>query len=159
MAESKLEMKKAIVADLQELYRNLSDQDADECRSFGLLPEDAILTSALASGDNCWAARINGDLVAVFGGGKDSTETALTEKSQGWILTTKAARKHRKEFVKHARAVSGILVNRFAPLYNFIDTRYLSGMKWLSSLGFYVNLKDRYQMPGGSEAYLVFHLG
>lgn len=70
-----------------------------------------------------------------------------------WLIATTEAAKHRRQIVKHARAVADVLNRRWPILVNRVDLRNAVHIKWLRRAGF--RFGDIVKAPDG-QPFITF---
>lgn len=72
-----------------------------------------------------------GRIVAMFGAIPDEYGSAAV-----WFCSARALRFHRKEFARKCKLLGLRLFDCFDTIYNYVDSRYIKAIRWLSWLGF-----------------------
>ena len=129
-------------ADVKALALDMRDEDALEVqRSSGFTPLEAIERSIAVSDGRAFAARIDGDLVAVFG---IVAADMLGGVGVPWLLTSKLAELHRGAFLRSAKDIAAIWSREFPTLLQFVDVEYVSACRFLERLGFILHPPVKY---------------
>jgi hypothetical protein len=112
--------------------------DADECRALGLLPLEAVLESWEAS-DRATTLLFDGEVAACAGLVLEPSETALSRRrAQVWLLTSPLVVERPLEFHRAMKALLQGAAAHADVLWNYVDARYESSLRWLAYLGFTV---------------------
>jgi hypothetical protein len=130
---AKVEILEATAADAHELAPRMRAADAAEVlASGGYAPLDALLEGLLFSSE-AYAARFNGELVALFG-----IVPGPADEAYPWLLTSAAVERHRGAFLRASRAVIEDWTARFPVLVQQVDARYAAALRWAARIGFEV---------------------
>lgn len=118
-------------------------------------PLDA-LRAGLRMSDECCSALYRGRVVAMFGIGRDASGPTSTLGGDWvgslWFLTGEGFPLAARHFMKPARALVALMLERHLVLATVIDARYDAALRWARWLGFEI-LAARPYGPAG----LPFH--
>ncbi len=110
--------------------------DAAEVWASGrLLPVEAVRDSIECSNE-AWTARVDGEVMAIFGIMAHPTSALLTPLAIPWMLTTAVVDRYPKLFWKYSRGAVHMMHRRYGTLINYVDTRHEQARRWLARLGF-----------------------
>ena len=113
--------------------------DVAECRALGLGAIEAAYESWKAS-DYCSTLLVGGEVAAVGGLVLDEGETALgARRAQAWLLTSKLVDAYPMALHRTAKAWLAQAEQKAGVLWNHVDARYESSLRWLARLGFVVH--------------------
>lgn len=113
--------------------------DVAECRALGLGAIEAAYESWRAS---AFASTllIDGEVAAIGGLVLDDGETALApRRGQAWLLTSGLVDTYPMALHRTAKAWLHVAERHAAVLWNHVDARYESSLRWLARLGFVVH--------------------
>ena len=138
MAEA-LRTETATLAHAEALAANMRQEDVDEAKACGFSPLEALRDSLRAS-EVALAALCGGEVLALYGVVPVNVE-ARGDALQGvvWALTSKAVDAHRMAFHREAcRVVAALAAAYPRGVYNYIDARHATALRWVQRLGFVV---------------------
>jgi hypothetical protein len=139
VAPDRLELRPAVEADAAELAETMRAADAAEVlASGGYRPLEAALVSLAWTrrhGGEAYAARIDGQVVALFGVARPSL---LSTRAFPWLLTGEGVNRHPIILWRESQAVVADWLERFGELEQQVDARYVQALRWARRLGFEV---------------------
>jgi hypothetical protein len=123
----------------QSLALTMRPEDVEEVGASGYDSPLQALLVALEVSDRSWAVLADGEVAAMFGIAT-AADTVLGSGHIGqvWFLTGSGFLRHKRAFVRVARAVVRQLLEECGILYQYVDARYAAALRWVKWLGFAV---------------------
>ena len=119
-------------AHVAELVLTMRDADAAECFALGSSPFIA-LEASLARADVKTALLFDGQVAAILGA-RDTVDGRL-----GWLLTSALVSRYPMTFWRLCRPTLRALRGDAPRLFNWVDARYETSLRWLRHLGFTIH--------------------
>lgn len=143
-----VEVTKATPRDIADLYHRLRQADYDEVRAAsGPGVADTIMRGFEIT-DDCWAGRSpDGTMLAVWGVAPSPAGGVI------WLLGTYDLDHYKGAHLRLSVAYVAEKLAQYGRLYNYVDARNTTAIRWLKRLGFTVHPPE----PQG-YAGLPFHL-
>jgi hypothetical protein len=123
-----VEVARATTNDLRIVLRN----PRNEMKVEFLEGSEAHFERMLAAGLESWAARIEGDLVALWG---VVAESLLEHKAYVWMLGTPAIEHHGLAFARHSVRIINDLHKRFSLVEVHVIPSFRQSIRWIKWLG------------------------
>jgi len=122
-------------ADVAELFAHIRPVDLQEIAATSSLPPLAALVNSVRLSTYAWSARINDQLLCVFG---VAPVSVIAGVGAPWLIGTEAmdVRRHRLIFARRCAAQLRRMQATFPTLRNYADARNQVTLRWLSWLGF-----------------------
>lgn len=111
-----------------------------------------VLGSSFAASKLCWAAVVDGQVIAMFG----VVPRERAGEGRPWMIGTKHLPKHRFKFGKGCAGVITEMLEAFPYLENIVDCRNRRAIQWLKWLGF--EFGDIVMMGNGTLPYITFKM-
>lgn len=127
-----IKIRASVEADILKLKDHLRDEDKQEVLAAGNETCEYALRQSFARSTVRLSLDINGDLSAMFGIVPDSL---LGHSANVWMLGAPGMKRIRKTFVKKSREMIADFVRMYPVLWNVVDSRYVSSIRWLKSCG------------------------
>lgn len=118
---------------LDYLIENIRDQDREEIEASSGVPYQATLKRIEKYCENIWVAKVDDDIIALFG---IECSSEITKTGIPWFISTKDILKHKIIFIKHCKEVFEIISENYLNLVNYVDERNDLAKSWLKWLGF-----------------------
>lgn len=128
----------------------LRDADREEIKALtGKDVEPVLIESVLSTGEH-WAALMEGKPICLLG----ISELSLMGSNDGviWMVGTDDIMLHRKKILSMSKSYIDVKREMFRLLFNYVDVRNTSSIRWLKWLGFEVHNEKPYGHLG-----LKFH--
>jgi len=125
-------IRKAKERDCYVLSKIMREVDKQEIWSSGRhTPLSALLEGYKVSGKHCYTLLLNKNIVGIFG-------VSEVEKDKGvvWLMGADEMTKYKKDFYKLSKKYLKKFLREFKVLFNYIDERNKTTIKWLEKLGF-----------------------
>lgn len=126
-----IEVRAAVMADIDAMAPLLRPGDLAECEAMGLAPDDALEASLMASNE-AWVALEDGKPVAMWGYGV----SGLLADAEVWLLTSPGVERHKKLFLQMNQQFIAEIMARFGGAVAYVHAEYGRAVKWLAWLGF-----------------------
>lgn len=141
---------------LGTLVLRQSDQ-AELIAAYGLSPTEALQKSVAAS-KQAWAIVFAGKLEGVVG--VNEYRRNWYEKPAGipWLLATDKFPEFRISLAKEVKRRLKSLTERYAYLFNYVDSRNTTSIAWLKWLGFTVDENKPYFFHDPAVPFYLFYL-
>lgn len=123
-------IREAVEQDIALLKNRLRDADAKEVIAAGNQDSEEALRQSYARSELRYTVDIDGIPAGMFGVVRSEDNTGNV-----WFLGTNDMAKIKKTFVKESRKVIARFLIEFQALWNYVDSRYVSSIKWLSACG------------------------
>lgn len=137
-----------------QLGDNLRPEDRAELEAIGATDPHRALVNYLKGSGVAFAAVLNGEVGAMFGTAPvDSALSAPEGLAAVWMLTGRKFAEKPRAFIRPARGMLQLLLERHHILVNYIDARYEAAVRWAKWLGFVVGSPVPYGPAG-----MPFHL-
>lgn len=128
-----LEISLATLAGVREVARNLRPSDLAEAKAtVGERYEDAVVSSYQNS-TLCWMVLEDGKPFGVFGVTPSGHDRGV---GCPWMMATPVIAKYSKELLKLTPWYVHIMNSMYPTLYNYVDVRNHSSIRWLKWGGF-----------------------
>ena len=138
MADPKVGIRDYQDSDLEYLSRWMRERDRLEVwASCRMEPEDAIKDSVRLS-QYVKVVLFDGKPAVIFGVSDVQKNIAGNQIGVPWVLTTELVSKYPKTFLKLSQGLLPTLFNGYDILLNYVDVRYISAVRWIKSLGFWI---------------------
>jgi hypothetical protein len=142
----KITFRQAVPADAERLLADIRHDDLVEincCHDDPL----KVIADGIAMSEKCWAAEEDGHLLAVFGvaGVKDHAEIGVP-----WLIGTELLGRRGKLFKMYGKQFIESMKEGRKILYNVVHSKNLKSIRWLESLGFFVNRESGVSVNGHS---------
>ncbi len=119
-------------SDVDALSGRLREADAQELLAAGNESVKSALAYSFEASTQCRTVEIDGLPVGLFG---IVAATILGDEANIWFLGTPELARIKKTFVKESRRVVGSWLECYTVLWNVVDVRYSSAIRWLESMG------------------------
>lgn len=116
------------------IHVSLNMREADVSEVFaasGTNPLTTLLKARAASCDTCSTIFYNNESVGIFGVCKINDSCGIP-----WLLGTDKLTANKKEFYQKSKEYLNTFMTNFKVLFNYVDERNKTSIKWLKSLGF-----------------------
>ena len=113
--------------DAERLAPVLRLEDAREMATIGQEPLEALLL-CLAESSEAWTLWFGEEILGMYG--------VRSADGLVWALTGQAVNRHRGAYYKATKVLLADLRERHPRLWNLVDSRYDSSVRWLRRLGF-----------------------
>lgn len=123
----------ATMDDVRELAPIVRDSDRDEIWATSRRCPEAALTTCLKMSDTAWAARMNGDLICMFG---VASLSLITKTGTPWMISSDHLTKYSFAFLGHCRQYIAEMLEDYPVLVNHVDARNTASKLWLRWVGF-----------------------
>jgi stage V sporulation protein SpoVS len=140
--------------DAQALAANLRDQDREECRAAGVGSVEAAVEDGIARSTLCWTARLDGELVCVFGVAPGGT--VLAPVGIVWMLGTPLVARHRRTLQRLTPGYIQQMLGAFPHLVNRVHARNTLAVRWLKRMGFVLHPAEA--VPPYGEPFHLFEM-
>jgi hypothetical protein len=126
-------------------------EDEAEVVASGFADAREALLVSLAGSLAAYALLFDGEVAALFGVAPlDETLLGTSSSGVAWVLTGRAATRHRKAFVRWSRPALALLLRERHHLVNMVDARYAAALRWARWLGFRIGEPE----PFGPHGHL-----
>lgn len=143
---ARFDVRKATVADAEELAPRMREADAVEVRrSAGFAPLEALVRSLLESDGRAFTLRLDGQVAAMFGLVKPDI---LGVVGIPWLLTSDLVERAPVAFFRAAREMVDLWSAECPTLLQFVDEEYTAARRFLARLGFTIHPPVRYGPEG-----------
>lgn len=133
-------------ADADELVANMRHQDVTECYAAGHDDLRAVVLDGIRRSVQCWTARVDGRMAAIFGVAPYGTLTSSI--GVPWLLGTPEVPKHRRILARHARPYIAGMLAVYPHLLNAVHAENTVAVHWLQRMGF--KLGPAFTAPSGA---------
>lgn len=148
MADPKLEVRDVTDEDIAYVARWMRERDKLEVwASDRMEPLEAIKESVHLS-HFVKVFVIDGKPAAIYGVADLQPNLVGTRFGVPWVLTTEVVSRNPREFIRASRRILPTLFNGYDVLLNYVDVRYVSAVRWLKSLGFWVGAPVPFGVAG-----------
>lgn len=138
MAE-RVQVVKPTEALVAELAASMRAGDLAEVYALGMSPQRA-LEHSLDRSHAAGAVLFDGEVAAIYGLVQMEENTFVgTKRALVWVLTGAAVDAHPLTFWRTSKAIVKALKAEFDVIFNDVDARYLSSVRWLERLGFSIS--------------------
>lgn len=127
-----VKIRKAKSRDIRKLSGRLREADAQELLAAGNESVEGALAYSFKAASHCRTVEIDGLPVALFG---VTPETLIGDQACIWFLGTPELARIKKTFVRQSRRVIAEFLLHYPLLWNVVDVRYVSTIRWLESCG------------------------
>lgn len=124
-------------ADIDELAANLRDQDVAELRAVGLDDLAGAIAASVENSRLCWAARIDGRMVCIFGVAVHGT--LLAPVGVPWMLGTPLVPTYRHRLARLTPRYIGEMIKVAPLLLNYVHAHNTVAVRWLKRTGFHLH--------------------
>jgi hypothetical protein len=131
---------------------NLLEEDKRELEDCYGVNAYFTLGSSFAASKLCWAAVVEGEVIAMFG----VVPMGKAGHGRPWMIGTKYLPKHRFKFGKGCAEVIAEMLDSFPHLENIVDCRNRKALQWLKWLGF--EFGDIVMVGDGTLPYITFRM-
>lgn len=145
-------VRRSTKSDVEYLKNHLKQSDIDEIfASNNLTPEEA-LKDGLKNSIFCCTV-LNDNPIMIFG---VVPETILGNKGIVWMLSSSELMKIQRRFLRHSRYFIDMMLEYYAYLYNYIDSRSKESIAWLEFCGAVIEKPAPYGVEGKLFHYFYF---
>ncbi len=137
-------------SDISALKDKLREADHKEVIAAGNSSDEEALTQSFDRSTICFCVDIDGNQAALFGLVPDSL---IGESANVWFLGTSEMSRMKKTFVKASRGMIANFLVYYPVLWNAVDCRYVSSIRWLRFCGAVFN---RPAIRSGDTHFLPF---
>lgn len=127
-----IKIREARRSDIHALKDKLREADREEILASGYESPEAALTRGFEASTVCLCVDIEGSPSALFG---VVPESLLGDTASVWFLGAPELARMKKSFVKLSRAMIKEFLSKYPNLWNIVDSRYASSIRWLKSCG------------------------
>jgi hypothetical protein len=127
-----VKIRKAKSRDIRKLSGRLREADAQELLAAGNASVESALVYSFKNSTVRRTVEIDGVPVGLFG---LHPQTLLGDEACIWFLGTPELARIKKTFVKLSRQVIVKFLSSYPILWNVVDVRYVSAIRWLESCG------------------------
>lgn len=128
----RVRIRRAKSRDIRKLSGRLREADAQELLAAGNASIEGALAYSFSRSTKRYTVEIDGLPVALFG---LYPETLLGDTANIWFLGTPEMARIKKTFVKESRRVVAEWLTCYTVLWNVVDVRYVSAIRWLEAIG------------------------
>lgn len=133
---AKAEIVPATLAHAEAMAPHLRQADCDELWAASRSRPLESLRNAVKASHRARAWRVEGEVVCLFGVAPTSR---LTGTGTVWLLGTPAVEAHQVAFLRASRPTLGEVIRGYRHLYNYVDARNTTAIRWLRWLGFTIH--------------------
>ena len=127
-----VKIRKSKSRDIRKLSGRLREADAQELLAAGNASVESALADSFHSSTLRRTIELDGVPVGMFG---IVPETLLGDIANVWLLGTPELAQIKKTFVRQSRRVIAEFLLHYPVLWNVVDCRYVSAIRWLESCG------------------------
>lgn len=127
-----VKIRKSKSRDIRKLSGRLREADAQELLAAGNTSVEGALAYSFSSSTHRRTIELDGVPVGMFG---LMPETILGDIANVWLLGTPELAQIKKTFVRQSRRVIAEFLLHYPVLWNVVDVRYVSAIRWLESCG------------------------
>jgi hypothetical protein len=122
-----------------QLVASMRQADVAEVLAHGFDAPATAVAESIRKSAHAFAMLINGEVAAVFGVGPvEPPEDGFPACCCIWALTSRTVDKHPRAFARASRPIVAALVDHCGTVWNYVDARYTTAVRWLEWLGFRV---------------------
>ena len=143
-----IEIRESVESDIAALRGRLRDADEKEVIAAGNKDGEDALRQSYARSTLRYTVQLDGAPVAMYG---IVPESLVGEAANVWFLGAPEMSRIKKTFVKVSRKVIADFLLEYPRLWNVVDSRYVSAIRWLESCGAVFHKEPI--MLGGVEFY------
>lgn len=143
-----IEIRESVSEDIAALSGRLRDAEEKEVIAAGNKDGADALRQSFSRSTMRFTVWLDGVPVAMYG---IVPESLVGEAANVWFLGTSEMSRIKKTFVKVSRQVIANFLVQYPVLWNCVDARYVSSIRWLESCGAVFHLTPI--MLGGVEFY------
>lgn len=154
MSQSVVDVGPPQPGDAAELVLNLRDQDRAECLAAGTTDILAAIEHGIRTSTLCWTARVDGELVCIFG--VAPVGTLLDPRGACWMLGTPLVPKHRRMLQVLTPRYIAQMLEAFPHLLNQVHAKNTVATRWLRKMGFV--LQPPTPVPPHGELFHLFEM-
>ncbi len=118
--------------DIKKIGGRLREADAQELLAAGNVSAEAALAYSFDRSTLRYTVELDGLPVAMFG---IMPDCILGVTANVWLLGTPELAQIKKTFVRMSRVVIARFLECYPMLWNIVDVRYVSAIRWLESCG------------------------
>lgn len=134
------------IFDIAHVGGNMRPADAAEVWASSRSEPLTAVAESVALSDLCWAAEVDGDVVALFGAAP--LLGLIGRTAAPWMLGTPALDHNSVLLMKTCRGYIAQMRERYPHLLNYVDARNSRSIRWLKRLGFVVHPAEPYGPDG-----------
>lgn len=127
-----VKIRKSKRRDIRKLSGRLREADAQELLAAGNTSIESALAQSFSSSTHRRTIELDGVPVGMFG---IVPETLIGDIANVWLLGTPELAQIKKTFVRQSRRVIAEFLLHYPVLWNVVDVRYVSAIRWLESCG------------------------
>lgn len=143
-----IKIRESVESDIAALSGRLRDADEKEVVAAGSKDGEDALRQSFARSTLRYTVQLDGTPVAMYG---IVPESLVGEAANVWFLGAPEMSQIKKTFVKISRKVIAEFLLEYPRLWNVVDGRYVSSIRWLESCG--AVFRKEPIMLGGVEFY------
>lgn len=128
----KIEIRESVESDIEALKNRLREADAKEVIAAGNQDGEHALRQSFTRSTLRYTVDIDGVPAAMWG---IVPESLVGEAANVWFLGAPEMSQIKKTFVKMSRRVIADFLVYYPVLWNAVDCRYVSAIRWLKSCG------------------------
>jgi hypothetical protein len=132
----------------RQMAGNLRQVDIDECRAIWNLTPAAALRRCLQSNGSRVFASIGGNPVVAFGVHAVPSEFIGVTEGNPWLLGTRHLEENWVTFLRESRRWLKMMDTDYTILWNYIDARNTTTIRWLEWLGFQIGDAPEMRVEG-----------
>lgn len=132
----------------------MREADVLELAAGGFSDTRAAVETSIASSTACWAARVNGELAAIFG--VAPIGTLMGGVGAPWLLGTPAVPRHRRVLAACARPYIHVMLRAYPHLQNLVHAKNTVAVAWLKRMGFVLHAPQA--LPPLGEMFHLFEM-
>lgn len=125
-------IRESVESDISSLAHRLREADEKEVIAAGNESGEHALRQSFTRSTLRYSVLIGGSIVAMYG---IVPESLVGEAANVWFLGSAEMSKIKKTFVKASRQVIANFLLQYPRLWNIVDGRYASSIKWLEHCG------------------------
>ena len=143
-----IKIRESVESDITSLSHRLREADEKEVIAAGNQDGEHALRQSFARSTLRYTVDLDGHPVAMYG---IVPESLVGEAANVWFLGAPEMSRIKKTFVKLSRKVIANFLLEYPRLWNIVDARYVSSIRWLESCGAVFHKEPI--MMGGVEFY------
>jgi len=128
-----VQITEATIDDVRELAPMVREPDRQEIWAHVMREPEPAMLSALELSDMAWAARMNDDLICIFG---VTPVSIINNVGTPWMISGIYLPKYSFAFLGHCKRYVAKMLKKYPLLINHVDARYGESRLWLRWLGF-----------------------
>jgi hypothetical protein len=129
------EFRESTSEDLEEILRNVRQENIDELQVFDDLGIGTALTLSIDNSSEAFVAVIDDEVVAAFG----VVPSGTPGLGKPWMVGTSNIDHHAIAFLRLSKQVLTNIMLRWPRLENWADARNVRGLRWLRFMGFTIH--------------------